>query len=316
MKKAILVATIGAMTLGVNAGDWGKAPVDKTPIVECVDIGGEVSVGYMSNYIFRGVEFAGDSVWSDVNYTFDGLAIPITIGALYLNGINDGGGGFGFGGFPGTADFDELDLYVSAALGTFAGFDVSLGYTHRTYPESRAGNPGVLAGPPFLNAPNRQGFGEINLGITRSLGFVDMKFSANSAMGGGGFAPNGFYYELGLEKSFGLTDNISLVLGGGVAYSDNYFQGLNNFPNVAGFVGGVPVAGLGGALEDSGWNHYYLTASLPIVLNCRTTLTPYVGFNGAPDGWVADGINGSTTQALNNGQSDILHGGVTLSVTF
>ena len=123
MKKAILVATIGAMTLGVNAGDWGKAPVDKTPIVECVDIGGEVSVGYMSNYIFRGVEFAGDSVWSDVNYTFDGLAIPITIGALYLNGINDGGGGFGFGGFPGTADFDELDLYVSAALGTFAGFD-------------------------------------------------------------------------------------------------------------------------------------------------------------------------------------------------
>ncbi|HQW29604.1 MAG TPA: hypothetical protein PK529_10495 [Verrucomicrobiales bacterium] len=51
MKKLALFASAGAMsfgvnTLNVNAGDWGKAPVDKTPIVECVDVGGEVSVGY------------------------------------------------------------------------------------------------------------------------------------------------------------------------------------------------------------------------------------------------------------------------------
>ncbi len=46
MKKAILVATIGAMTLGVNAGDWGKAPVGKAPIEECVDLGGEISAGW------------------------------------------------------------------------------------------------------------------------------------------------------------------------------------------------------------------------------------------------------------------------------
>jgi len=45
MKKAILVATISAMTFGVNAGDWGKAPVGKAPIEECVDLGGEISMG-------------------------------------------------------------------------------------------------------------------------------------------------------------------------------------------------------------------------------------------------------------------------------
>ena len=38
--------TDGAMILGTTApgalaGDWGKAPVDKTPIEECVDLGGE-----------------------------------------------------------------------------------------------------------------------------------------------------------------------------------------------------------------------------------------------------------------------------------
>lgn len=273
MKKAILVATIGAMTLGVNAGDWGKAPVDKTPIVECVDIGGEISTGYMSDYIFYGVRFAGDSAWVDVNYTFDNLAVPITVGAWYLNGINDGGGSgpLGFG-----AGYDELDLYVSAALGTFAGFDVALGYTHYVFPEFRS------------NVLPIGGYGEFGLDVTRSLGFVDVAFQTNYAMGGGGFAPSGWYHQLGLEKSFGLTDNISLVLGAGVGYSDGYFGG-------------------------SGWNHYYATASLPIVLNCRTTLTPYIGYVGAPDTWIADGI---VTTAVGTPQSDILHGGVTLSVSF
>ncbi len=274
MKKTILVATIGALTLGVNAGDWGKAPVSKNVIEECVDLGGEVSVGYMSDYIFYGVKFAGDSVWADVNYTFDGLAAPITIGALYLNGINEDGIG---------GAFDELDLYVSAALGTFAGFDVALGYTHYIFPEAR-GNLGATSGA---------GYGEIGLDIRRSLGFVDVLFESNYGMGG---ASNGWYHQLGFEKSFGLTDSVSLVLGTGVGYSDGYFN-----PAVPNF--STP--------RDSGWNHYYVTASLPIELNCRTTLTPYVGYVGGPDSWIVDGIN-----VTGDPQSDILHGGVTLSVSF
>ncbi len=274
MKKTILVATISALTLGVNAGDWGKAPVSKQVIEECVDLGGEVSVGYKSDYIFNGVRFAGDSVWTDVNYTFDGLAVPVTVGATYLNGISDDffGGGF-----------DRLDLYVSAALGTFAGFDVALGYTHTTFPEIRSNFGGTTG----------SGYGEIGLDIRRSLGFVDVLFQTNYAMGG---AFNGWYHQLGVEKGFGLTDNISLVLGTGVGYSDNYFH-----PAVPNF--STP--------RDSGWNHYYVTASLPIELNCRTTLTPYIGYVGGPDSWIVDGIN-----VTGDPQSDILHGGVTLSVSF
>jgi hypothetical protein len=269
MKKTILVATIGALTLGVNAGDWGKAPVGKAPIEECVDLGGTISAGYMSDYIFYGVRFAGDSAWTSVNYTFDGLAVPITVGAWYLNGIADDGIG---------GAYDELDLTVSAALGTFAGFDVALGYTHFLFPESRSN----------LGATSGNGYGELGVDITRSLGFVDLAYESNYAMGG--FA-NGWYHQLGVSKSFGLTDSISLVLGTGVGYSDNYYSALTT--------------------NDSGWNHYYVTASLPIELNCRTTLTPYVGYVGAPNGFVADGIN-----ATGDLQSDILHGGVSLSVSF
>jgi Mg-chelatase subunit ChlD len=37
-----------------RTGDWGKAPVGKAPIEESVDLGGEISAGYASDYIFIG----------------------------------------------------------------------------------------------------------------------------------------------------------------------------------------------------------------------------------------------------------------------
>lgn len=271
MKKAFLIAGIGAMAFSVNAGDWGKAPVGKAPVIEeCVDLGGEISVGYETDYLFYGVRFARDSVWTDVNYTFDELAIPINVGVWYLNGINGGGSGY-----------DELNLYASAELGTFAGFDVAVGFTHLSFPEFRS------------NVTSTGGYSEADLSISRSLGFVDLTYSAVSAFGGRGTA-SGWFHDLGFEKSFELTDTISFVLGGGVGYADGYTD-----------------SGTFGLLRDSGWNHYYATASLPIQLNCRTVLTPYVGYLGAPDTWVADGINVGPGP-----QSDILHGGVSLTVSF
>lgn len=265
MKKSILFALIGATTIGLEAGDWGKAPVDKTPIEECVDLGGEISLGYESAYIFKGVLFAGDSVWTDLNYTFEGLTLPITVGVWYLNGINDSALG---------AALDELRIYASADLGTFAGFDVDLGYTHYTFPEFRS------------NFAPLGGYGEGNLGITRSLGFVDLSYGMAYGFGGGGVAPSGWFHDLGAKRAFSLTDDVSLVLGAGVTYTDGYWG-------------------------PSGWNNYYLTASLPISLNCRTTLTPYIGYVGAPDTWVVDGIFGT-----NDAQSDVLHGGVSVNVSF
>lgn len=278
MKKAILVATIGALTLGVNAGDWGKAPVDKTPVEECVDLGGNISAGYHTDYIFKGVRLARDTASVDVNYTTEALPVPVTVGVGYYNGIN--GDGILGGGF------DMLHLYTDIAVGTFAGFDVNLGYTHYAFPEIR-GN-GLL-----VPATTGLGYGELGLDISRSLGFVDVTYSNAYAMGG---LANGWYHQLGAEKSFGLTDNISLVLGAGIAYSDNYWKDIT--------------------INDSDWNHYYFTASLPIQLNCRTVLTPYIGYTGnggALGGWTTSGVDPLATGDF---QSDILHGGVTLSVSF
>lgn len=281
MKKTILVAAIGALTLGVNAGDWGKAPVTpKMPIEECLDLGGEISVAYHTDFIFRGMRWARDTIAADVNYTYDGLAVPVTVGTSYFNGIN--GDGLLFGAF------DMLQLYVDIAVGSFAGFDFNLGYTHHIFPEARSGGALALLGGP---ATTGLGFGEIGLDISRSLGFADLVFSTNYAMGG---LANGWFHQLGLSRGFELTDSVSLVLGGGLAYSDGYWGGVNVLN------------------RTSGWNHYYLTASLPIQLNCRTVLAPYIGYTGAPNTWIVDGAN----PLFGGAQSDILHGGVTLTVSF
>jgi len=221
----------------------------------------------MTDYIYYGVRYARDSVWSDVNYTFDSLAFPITVGAWYLNSNDDAVG------------LDELDLYASVALGTYAGFDLDLGYTHFYFPESAGFH-----------------YGELALDIYRSLGFVDFIAEASYTFSGLGNQSGGWYYQAGVEKSFALTDATSLVLAAGVAYSDGYYSS----PKIGLLNGG-----------DSGFNHYYATASLPIALNCRATLTPYIGYNGSPDGWIVDEIDGGFGP-----QSDILHSGVTLTVSF
>jgi len=287
MKKAILVAIIGAMTLGVNAGDWGKAPVGKAPIEECIDLGGEITVGYMSDYFYRGYHVATSSVYGEVNYTFDGLAVPITIGAWYLNGVDAPV-------FQGRS-FDELQLSASADLGTVAGFDLDLAYIHHFYPEG------------LSLIPNGNAFGagddlgEVSLRISRDLGFATLVGSANyylddttnaGAFGFGG-RDLGFYGNIGLERAFGITDNISLVLAGGVGYVDM----LGNTPFV-----------------QRGWNHYYLQASLPIQLNCRTTLTPYIGYNNQ----ASFTPNSNPVSVLGGLPVDdsVVHGGVALSVTF
>lgn len=270
LTKTIAFSALLAGSISV-AGDWGKSPTGKTPIEECVDLGGEISVGYESDYIFYGVLYAGDSVWTDMNHTYEGLPLPLTMGVWYLNGINGPGSGY-----------DEFDAYLYTTLDGVAGFEVSFGYYHYVFTEYRS------------NVFPNGGYGEVFVDVARSLGFVDVTYGLIEATGGAGSA-RGWYHEIGVEKTIELSDSAGLILGSGVGYTDNYYDTV-----------------LYGSTRDSGWNHYYLKASLPIYLNGRTTLTPYVGYNGAPDTWIADGIDAG----VEGPQTDILHGGVALTVIF
>lgn len=283
------VAAVALFAGPVLAGDWGKAPVSKEVIEECVDLGGVIAVGYHTDYLYKGLLVGGDTVTTDLRYQYDGLSLPLTLGVVYANIVspNDFSNIFN----------DELALSGRLGLPSIAGILASLSYTHRFYPE----DPNTALWP--------SSHGEVGLHLSKDFEVVVLNFNAyrnfNLPNGWNGTIPTlanqesgAWYWDLGLERAFAVTDRCSFILGGGVAYADNYW-------------GTSPNSQTGG--RSSGWNHYYLSASLPVDLNCRTTLTPYLGYMGAPEGWLMDG---APDFAFRPAQSDLLHGGVTLSVSF
>lgn len=262
--------------------------MDKTPVEECLDLGASIFTGYDSSYLYKGYLFGQDSVTTGINYQFEGLGLPLTASMVYTN--------VAAGGILNNATNDDLALGLRAGLPSVAGIDASLSYVYHFYPEDQTSRL----------YPSSQG--ELGLHLSRDFQVAVLKFDLfynNSAPNAfNGMVPGGanndsgaWYWDLGLEREFDVFGH-GLILGGGVAFADNYWGRGPNFRN-------------GG--RSSGWSHYYLEASLPIALNCRTTLTPFVGFVGAPDSWLMDGMPNWLGLS---GQSDILHGGVNLNVAF
>lgn len=292
--KVSLVSSLACLNVicGVlYAGEPGKAPIDKVlldPQEVCADLGGLIEFEFHSHYLYKGYLFGEDAVGVAVDYSFEGLGLPLTFGIDYVNILS--------GATSTNIASDDLALSLEAGLPTFAGIESSLRYTHRFYPE----DPNILLWP--------LSHGEVGFHLARDLGVavlsLDLAYNAGLPDAWNGTLPsppNGdsgaWFWDLGLERSFDVLGQ-DLLLAGGVAYADNYW-------------GSAPALQTGG--RSSGWNHYYLTASLPIRLNGRTTLTPYLGYVGSPESWLLDGAPGWNS---GSGQSDLLHGGVKLSVSF
>jgi hypothetical protein len=289
MRSCALALTLLAFPFLGSSGDWGKASVDKAPIVEeCLDLGASISFGYSSDYLYKGYLFGGDTVSTQVNYSFEGLSTLIHLGIGYANVVSENT-------FANVAN-DDLALSARADLPSLAGIDAAVSYTYHSYPE----------GTDSIFWPT--GHSELGLHLARDLAVAVLKFDLAYNLtlpnGWNGTIPTlgnqesgAWFWDLGLERQFELIGQ-GVVLAGGVAYADNYW-------------GLAPTSESGG--RSSGWNHYYLRASVPVELNGRTTLTPFVGYSGAPDSWLMDG---APDWANRKAQSDVLHGGVNLSVSF
>ena len=144
------------------------------------DLGAEVSVGYDTDYIFRGANLGQDLLWTDVNVSTslsDGLGL--NIGAWYAN--------------PTDAGDDELDIYagVSTDLG---GMSLDLGTTYYYYPGATGSN--TL---------------EFGAALGTSVGAFDVSLGVYHDID-----TENTYVELGAGTSFDLTDNISLDLGASI----------------------------------------------------------------------------------------------------
>ena len=154
--------------------------------VAAEDIGAEVSVGYDTDYMFRGVNLGQDLLWSDVNVSTslsDGL--DLGVGAWYANVADDAGN-------------DELDIY--AGLSTSMGdMSVDLGATYYYYPDPTAGE-GTL---------------EFGIGLGTSAGPIDLSLGLYYDID-----LEAAHYEVGAATSFDLTDTMAVDVGGAIGNAD------------------------------------------------------------------------------------------------
>lgn len=243
---SLMIALVAALPIGnVNAGDYSKAPAVAPPIAAAESpFYGSVSVGYESTYLFRGVDFGDNAPWGSIDVGAN-IAEGVTLdaGAWYINPTERG-------------FVDELDLYawLSFPMGPLSA---SIGATWYYFPEGGgdALEPGITIGYDVM------GYVEISLGY-----YYDLN-------------ADGSYIELGASKSIPITDSVSLEIGGGISYADNYY-GINSF------------------------NHAFVTAGPSISLTERASLDIYIGGNFPLDD-LADA-----------GEDDDIHGGASITVEF
>lgn len=298
--KLLLTTLVGAVALnGAVAGEWCPPAPAKCPVECCDDTNGTVGISYGSDFIFRGVRYARDFVGAHASYTIDNCVLPVTLGVNHITSLASNNAVNRLGG-P-SAGGDQTNLFAAAALPSIAGFDLGLRYDHFLYPNWRqpsgANNFGDSHGALGLTVSR-----EIFCGVVAAY-TAQHDFNSPSAQlfpAGAGFtnsnADNGAWiHTLDLSKSFCITDCLSLDLNGGVLYTDN--QWING----------------SGSQRSAGWNSYYIQAALPIAVGNCGTLSPYIGYNGTPDGWLADGVYNGIPGANAN---DVFHGGVRFLVNF
>ena len=186
---AVLIALSPA-----NAGEVAAPKGGGFDTQEPFSLGAEVSVGYDSSYIFRGVDFGDNLVWGDVNIGVplsDG--VDLTLGAWYASLADD--------------DYDELNVYggVSFDLGAFT---LGAGLTWYYFP---SGGGDVI---------------EPGASIGTSVGPVDLSLGYYFDE-----SVDGHYLELAAESTIELTDTLALVPGISISYGDDYY-GVSGFNNV------------------------------------------------------------------------------------
>ena len=209
MKRTYLVTLLAAMAaINLQAGTASKAPAPVQPTVEPdTALGFTLSAGYDTDYVFRGVEFAQNLVWTALDFS-----VPLTekvslnLGSWYGTSADDSGV---FGAPPGS--FTELDLYGSVMFDL--GFmKIGPKYTYYLYEGD---------GSTALDNIN-----EVGLALSASAGPLDFS--------GGAYyddVTDGFYFETGVSSTIAITDSISLVPAALVSFGDSYY-GVSSFNHV------------------------------------------------------------------------------------
>ncbi|MGB2401868.1 MAG: TorF family putative porin [Akkermansiaceae bacterium] len=186
-------------------------------------------------------------------------------------GLSLNGGAWYASWDAGGAD-DELDLYIGLTK-TLGAVDLSVGYTYYMFPGDSDANTEEV----FLGVST-----ELDCGLGLALTYYE---DIDQISGG--------YMEFEAAKSFELSESIVVDVAAGAAWCDDY--GLN--------------LDVDGSNMD-GFNHWYISASLPIEIKEDVSLTPYIKYVDA-----SSDLDSSLVDAGAE-SDDHFYAGVSLSVAF
>lgn len=144
------------------------------------------SAGYMSSYLFNGLELGKDTTWASIEYQIPGLPIPMGFEAWY-------------GGPDSGLVQRELDVALSSSA-EVGGFMTSFRFAAFYYLEDEL-----------------EDSYEMKVALERSIGSFDWSAAASYD-----FVIGGWFYETGLSREFSLNSKASLVLSTGIGYQDGY----------------------------------------------------------------------------------------------
>ncbi len=216
--KALLFTAIGALALtsvSAHAGSGKAVMPPPSPIAEPQLFGANISVGYDSHYMFRGVNYGEDSVWAAIEYSlpFTPEFLDLTVGAWYENPIS---------GVPlNPAHGDELDLYITATVEVAPGVSLWFGYLAYLYPDDSS-----------INNTN-----ELATGVDFSvMDLLDIEVAAAYDID-----VEGWYFLTGVSHTIAICDGIGLTAGSSIGYQIDYNNTGDDWNDVRAYVE-VPIS--------------------------------------------------------------------------
>ena len=201
MKLNNLLKTLGFLALAINASagtGGGKAPA---PVAPCCTpeetLGVDLSVGYDSSLIFRGVDLADNRVSTDLN-----LVVPLVDTVSLHAGASYGVSADDRGADTGGISYQRLELNAGLSFDLGAA-DLGVGY--RFYQHE-----GDLSA--ILDDTN-----EVGITLATTAGPVNLGVGTYYDITG-----EGWYFEVAANTEVKINDSISLVPGVSIGYGVDY----------------------------------------------------------------------------------------------
>ena len=195
------ITLAGSAFAGTPAADMSKGGKCCQPVVTPEEaLGFTVSVGYDTNYIFRGVQFAEQLLSGSVDYV-----LPITPKlSLDLNAWYGASAGDQAAAFAGGGSYGELDL--SAWLQYEIAKDTKIGVKYTWY--DYVGNAGN----------SLKDVNEVGLTLVTKLAGIDLGAGAYYD-----WTAEGFYFELSGSKTFEINSWLGIQPGVLISFGSHYY---------------------------------------------------------------------------------------------